>query len=191
MVEDINTIEWKNRVCYSTQSPTFLVWIVDRKAGKGCLRRLAGQTAGSLGSENKYPTIKANNKSFAIHKVVWILHFGQIPTGYIVDHTDGDIKNNAIENLSLKTHKENNRNTKKRKDNRTGYCGITYKFNKASGIGYYVASWKDEDGKQRSKNISINKHGDEQALALAIKAREQAILSLQELGIFYTSRHGL
>ena len=40
------------------------------------------------------------------HRVVWERHNGKIPTGMLIHHIDGDIKNNRIENLKLTNFKE-------------------------------------------------------------------------------------
>lgn len=48
-----------------------------------------------------------NGKHFLVHRAVWETYNGKIPTGYDIDHLDGNPKNNNLDNLELITHKEN------------------------------------------------------------------------------------
>lgn len=62
-------------------------------------------------------------RAFA-HRLVWVLHNGPIPDGFLVDHIDGDHLNNRIENLRLVNKSGNSQNTDKWRgcwlDGRTG-----------------------------------------------------------------------
>jgi hypothetical protein len=49
---------------------------------------------------------------------------GPIPEGYYIDHIDGNPSNNKLENLRLANQKENSRNSKKPKNNTSGYKGV-------------------------------------------------------------------
>jgi len=46
-------------------------------------------------------TTKVNNKRIRLHRAVYILHKGEIPTGYQIHHKDHDKCNNEISNLEL------------------------------------------------------------------------------------------
>lgn len=83
---------------------------------------------GEAGSKDKdgYIIIRVRNETRGAHRLVWIYHNGKIPNGMEVDHMDGDITNNRIENLRLVTRTINNRNQKKRSDNTTGVSGVTF-----------------------------------------------------------------
>lgn len=54
--------------------------------------------------------------------------------------------------------------------NTTGHIGISLHRD-----GAYVAQWLDAEKKHHKKWFSINKYGEEKALALAIDAREKAV----------------
>ena len=47
-------------------------------------------------------------KMYLVHRLVWEVFNGTIPEGYEINHLDERPVNNALSNLSLVTHKENN-----------------------------------------------------------------------------------
>lgn len=46
-----------------------------------------------------YPSNSKINEKYTNHKEVWIKQNGPIPSGYVIHHIDGDVKNNNIDNL--------------------------------------------------------------------------------------------
>ena len=60
-------------------------------------------------------------KNHQAHRLIWILFFGDIPEGYVIDHKDGNHQNNEIFNLRLATRSQNSFNRKKKK-----HCGIAF-----------------------------------------------------------------
>ena len=58
-----------------------------------------------------YARKKRSSKTLALHRIIYVMRIGDIPIGMTVDHKDGDIYNNSVENLQLITRSEN---TKKR-----------------------------------------------------------------------------
>ena len=61
----------------------------------------------------KYYTVQLGSsrdgtkKTYRTHRVIWIMHYGDIPDDMMIDHKDGDTHNNLIENLRLATFQEN------------------------------------------------------------------------------------
>jgi hypothetical protein len=93
-----------------------------------------------------------------LHRYVWELKYGKIPKGLFVDHIDRNPLNNQISNLRLVTHAENGYNINKRKNNTSGYIGISKNIckrkRKDGSIyikNYWQCQWQDNLGKKRAK----------------------------------------
>jgi hypothetical protein len=170
---------------YDETSPSCLRWNIEVRAGKNynVVIRHQGSVAGSVNNKGYYQ-VKYKSMFPKVHRVIWSLFNGEIPKGFIVDHLDGDSKNNLISNLALKTIAENSRNCKKNTKNTSGTVGVTLINNK-----YWRAQWYI-DGKIKTKNFSTITYGFNSAKQLAIEAREAAIKQLNEFGHNYTERHG-
>ena len=72
-------------------------------AGFGRLTRRFGRGARFVGYENPKSEWKIlmNNQLYPAKDLIWIWHFGNIPTDKVVTRIDGNIKNDRIENLEL------------------------------------------------------------------------------------------
>jgi hypothetical protein len=85
-----------------------LVWKVSKA------RRIkVGDVAGSVNS-NGYMQVQINKKMFKVHRLVWIMHNGDIDDELQVDHINRDRLDNCIDNLRLVTPQENSFNSKSR-----------------------------------------------------------------------------
>ena len=65
-----------------------------------------------------------------VHRLIWVMHYGQIPPDLYVDHIDRDKKNNRIENLRLVTHAQNQRNKSFSVKSNTGKLGVSKVLNR-------------------------------------------------------------
>ena len=54
----------------------------------------------------KYPAVYVDEKNQHVHRLEWMKHFGEIPSGYIIHHKDEDKTNWSIDNLELLTRSE-------------------------------------------------------------------------------------
>ena len=107
-----------------------------------------------------------HKKTHTVHRLV-AFAFCLNPNGYdVVDHIDKSRINNMFNNLRWCTSSENNRNTTKSKRNTSGNKGVVKHGNS------WQARWCDNECKQKSKNFSIVKFGDDEAKTLAIEFRK-------------------
>lgn len=67
-----------------------------------------------------YPISVINRKHKRLH-----LYLMEKPQGMVIDHINGNTKDNRRGNLRVCTPKENSRNTSASKNNKTGYLGIS------------------------------------------------------------------
>ncbi len=85
--------------------------------------------AGTVGSDG-YRSIRLDGKSWKAHRLIWIYHYGGVPS--MLDHIDRNRLNNDIRNLRLVEKRQNLRNSRgygkhsKYKGvhpTKTGWCG--------------------------------------------------------------------
>ena len=91
-----------------------------------------GDIAGCL--RDGYIRIKLHATAYSAHRLAWCYVYGEFPRGEI-DHINGKRSDNRIENLRDVSAKTNSKNRKTRKDNGTGFLGVTQK----EGKGKYRA----------------------------------------------------
>ena len=70
-----------------------------------------------------YLTIGFQGKKYFVHRVIWLIAKGEQPPSQL-DHINNNITDNRIENLREATHTENMRNTRLRKDSKSGVKGV-------------------------------------------------------------------
>jgi len=89
--------------------------------GKTC-----GKTAGGL-SGNGYFTISVLGKNIGLHRAIWAYHNGALPPdGMVIDHINGDPKDNRIENLRLATYAQNLANKTKAPRGKQRMFGVSF-----------------------------------------------------------------
>jgi len=81
-------------------------------------RTPVGTPAGTIDSKGYY-SVRIGGKKHMNHRIIWELHNGPIPEGYVIDHIDRNPGNNRIENLRLATRQQNAWNAKA-----NGFCYI-------------------------------------------------------------------
>lgn len=89
-------------------------------------RARAGTKAGNIyGRKTGYYQVSIDGDSFLVHRLVWLIHYGKMPT-YDIDHINGNGLDNRIENLRDVPDVVNRQNCRKRIDNQSGITGINW-----------------------------------------------------------------
>lgn len=112
-----------------------LYWAKPRKGAK------VGTEAGAV-SHYGYRIIGYNGKSLRRARIVWEMHNGPIPSGYEVDHINGDRLDDRIENLRLATSSQNTWNQRLRTDNTSGFKGIRWEESRGRWRVYCAVNGK-------------------------------------------------
>lgn len=188
---DYNAIKWEDWVYYDETSPTFLRWKVERRAGKhgNVLLKAVGDIAGYISSNSNYSKTSLFGRQYRNSRIIWYLFCGEIDPELHIDHIDGNIGNNKIENLRLVSAAVNSRNRNCTvKCSTTGVIGVN--LTKNGSYLYYTAYWNNMNGEFERKHFSITKLGESEALRLACNHRQHMIDELNAVGAGYTARHG-
>lgn len=199
--KDYGSVAWNEYFYVDSSSESGLRWLVFNRAIKEENQRFQGDIAGfkkmdENGNES-YFRVKLNGQNYAVHRIIWTMMCGPIPTGYVVNHIDNNIFNNDLENLEVCPREVNMRRRKDHtgngisKANTSGFTGISFdtKWNKekTKSVSYVKAFASLITGKLTAKCFRIDKYGEEEALRLAIKWRDAKIAELNELGAGYST----
>ena len=126
-----------------------------------------GDVAGSLHSLG-YIFLMLDRVTYTAHRLAWFYCFEEWPEKFI-DHIDRNKSNNKLDNLREASREENGLNTSIRKDNKTGYKGVS--FNKSrntyiarmtvKGIKMYLGAFKTaKEAAEVIENKSRELHGE-------------------------------
>lgn len=141
------TIDWNSVFEYRDGS---LYWKI-----KAAYKSNPGDRAGSSVRQT-YEKIGYGNRSYRTHQIIWQMLRGEVPSGYIIDHIDGNKFNNRIENLRVVTYSQNSRNRKIHRDGKA--AGLFYnKRSKRWLVTMNLGSHQTREGAEeayfRAKNL--------------------------------------
>ena len=143
-------------IAYSEESSTGLI----NKVNRGAIGK-EDQEVGTINGRG-YFVFKFIHKMYRSHRVIYFLCTGIDPEEKIVDHIDTNPLNNKISNLRLATHKQNQDNRKKSKNNSSGVTGVIWvKLSK---------KWRAEIYKDRSRIYLGLFDNKDEAVAVRIAA---------------------
>jgi hypothetical protein len=94
-------------------------------------RAVAGKMAGKR-TLDKYLQVRIKGIDYICSRIVWYLATGLDPGSDEIDHVDHNPLNNSIDNLRICTRRQNNTYQSIRKDNTSGYKGVSWR--KDTGI---------------------------------------------------------
>lgn len=109
---------------------------------------LKGDIAGSH-SQNRYIQVVWKGQTYVLHKLIFIYHHGWMPE--VVDHIDGNTKNNRIENLRAATKTQNQHNRRANCRSTSGIKNVVKHRNKwqvsikKNGRAHYIGTFSDLD----------------------------------------------
>lgn len=122
---DASTV--KELLHYEPESGVF-TWL-PRKGKKTWNTRYAGKEAGfdwtPTGSGVSYRSIRIFDWPFLGHRLAFLYMTGEWPA-HEVDHADGDGLNNKWANLRAASKAQNGANCKAKKNNKSGFKGVSY-----------------------------------------------------------------
>lgn len=175
---------------YSPESPTGLIWRIDTDARNPTCKRNKGEIAGCYNSRNATVTYKGD--AYYTHRIVYVLCHGSVDNLKVIDHINGNTKDNRISNLRMVTQSINARNSRMLSSNSTGFSCVFLSEKGASSKRKsqlsYVAQWFQE-GKRKTKSFSVYKYGLLPAYAKACTYMENKLKELVE-NEGYSDRHG-
>lgn len=90
-------------------------------------KRYAGKEAGTdLGKGYRKVRVvyQGENQIFLAHRIIWTMHYGEIPANTEIDHKDTNPANNRIDNLRIASSSKNHCNANLRSDNTSGVKGV-------------------------------------------------------------------
>jgi hypothetical protein len=134
------------------------------------VRHQSHEIGGELGYDTGrgYVRIKLDGSKYMAHRLAWLYVYGTWPAD-LLDHIDGDRKNNRIENLREASNSENLRNRPENKNNTSGHKGVYWnkqhqkwlvKF-VVGGVNHYLGLFEDFDEAARAYREAIDRiHGE-------------------------------
>ena len=139
-----------------------LFWKVDRRGNK-----LIGKQASRLKKSNGYQEVTINKKKYYAHRVIFMMFNGRWPEQ--IDHINSDRSNNLLSNLREASNAQNNRNTKLRSTNKSGYKGVYWNKKNRNFVARITVNYKDihlgcfktvEEAHESYKKAASELHGD-------------------------------
>ncbi|VTU25429.1 putative NHN endonuclease [Variovorax sp. PBS-H4] len=117
---DLTAARLRELLHYDPETGVF-TWRVTRPGGKAN----AGSLAGDINKKTGYRRIGILLQRHDAHRLAWLYVHGHWPIG-MIDHIDGNQKNNAIANLRDVNHRTNQENLKRAlSNNSTNLLGVS------------------------------------------------------------------
>jgi hypothetical protein len=126
-----------------------------------------GDIAGSKRTDG-YIAININKKVYSAHRLAWLYVYGELPVKFI-DHINMIRDDNRIDNLRQATNQQNKFNAGIRKDNKTGYKGVTFckqnnkwkSESRLNGVIHYFGYFTTPElAHEAYKQFAIKHHGE-------------------------------
>lgn len=119
--------------------------------------RQIDKPAGTI-DDKGYTRIVIDGSAYRLNRLIFIYHKGNISDNYIIDHKDGNPRNNVIDNLQQITHNNNLIKKNMKSPNTSGYRGVYWNKN--------MSKWYSQL-KVNNKRIHIGFFNEVEEAALA------------------------
>lgn len=94
--------------------------------GHGAFKARCEGKIARVGKRSGYWIVKINGEHFSVHRIIYIMHFGDLQTDVEVDHIDNCKTNNIISNLRHTKREGNTCNTVLCVRNTSGIKGVSF-----------------------------------------------------------------
>lgn len=155
--DEVSQSDLKRLLRYDPETGVF-TWLV--KPWKG--RVNVGDTAGTVRPDG-YVIIRIAQRRYRAHRLAFLYMTGEMPPSE-VDHIDGNRGNNAWLNLRPAEPFENQQNKSIRRDNKSGYAGVSRYRNggwqahiKLQGRNIYLGRFKTPEAARDAYNNAKSK----------------------------------
>ena len=106
----------------------------------------AGDEAGCKLSTG-YRAVRINGERHQAHRLIYQMHYGEIPLGMIIDHINCNRADNRIDNLRLCTYTQNVQNKSLNKNNKSGSKNVYWSQQEGKwGVGIRINKSKKHFG---------------------------------------------
>ena len=89
-----------------------------------------------------YRTCSIGRERPFVHRLVWMVLFGDLMSGEQIDHINGDRADNRPENLRKADNSTNQMNARVRSDNLLGVKGVYRRLDKQGRVRFRAKIWK-------------------------------------------------
>ena len=169
----ISSTRLRELLSYNADSGVFVWRRTPRRHGKAVI----GQSAGCAGKRG-YIYIGVEGKKYQAHRLAWLFVYGEWPKG-LIDHINGDSRDNRIANLRVCNHSENMANRSAPASNSSGVKGVAWdrarqKWTARIGVNYKTINLG------RFDNLSDAARAYEQAASKHFGQFSRAVSDLQD-----------
>lgn len=119
----------KSVLDYNPETGAF-TWKVKRAS-----MAMPGQAAGTLDRSTGYLRIKISPRLYYAHRLAWLMVHGHFPE-HEIDHINGVRSDNRIANLREATRHQNGANLPRKRNNTSGFPGVSFEGRKGKWAAY-------------------------------------------------------
>lgn len=156
MTTHLHPDELKRLVIYDSKTGVFTRRI-DRSDGYK-----TGEVLNSP-DKNGYLRTTINDKTYKLHRLAWLYVYGVFPSG-VIDHINGNVTDNRIENLRDTSHRQNTMNKKSHREGRlvgAQWSQVMQKWGSSirlNGKGYHLGFFVTEKEASDAFHCALKKH---------------------------------